>query len=126
MPLSIRAQQMRAFETAALAGWIEAHIREFFPEHCQALGPAGLARVVEQGIAKAARLGFTDARHCCQFVKLTIMFGEDFERTEPWAIEALGASEALAGTSGKQAELRIGHLFEAGMEQLRSLAQESQ
>ena len=114
--LIIRSEQMRAFESAELARWIGAHVREFFPVHCRALGTTGVVEMVREGISKAAAWGFTEPRHCCQYVAIMFLFGEDFDRREKWVAEVLNEEPSLPPAA------RMAGLFDAARARLRRLA----
>jgi hypothetical protein len=108
--LVLRNAQLKALEAAA---WREfedrlmTHLQRFFPAPCAALGPAGLRRLCQEGIARARAHGFRSERDLCKFLSLTLVFGRDFDREQPWATEIV----ALGGAPSA----RMDRLFAAGL-----------
>lgn len=83
--LTIRPEQMRAFELAALRRFEDAtmeHSKAFSPRLCAVLGDAQLRIAVHSAIERAMGYGFTDRGPIRLFVELTFLCGSAFD-TDP-------------------------------------------
>lgn len=92
--VTITAEQMAALDGLNRALYVErvtAHLTRFFPEHCTALGPAGLREAIDHGIARAASYGIIGERDVCLYLDLMVAFGRDFDQDPnlPWAAAIL-------------------------------------
>jgi hypothetical protein len=92
--LIIRKEQMAVFEQAALkdfeAKMIE-YLKEFSPRHCEVLGEPAVRTVIQLGVERAMRYGFTNRGPVRFYIELMFMFGSYFD-TDPlmlWAAEIL-------------------------------------
>jgi len=105
----VRDQQVRALVRDALARWIAAHLRRFFPAECAALGETGLRERIREGISRAVSHGFESEVHISQYLDLMFAFGPDFDSDPalPWA-RALLAEENLTP------DIRMHRLLEEG------------
>ncbi len=90
--VSISDLQRRAFSQAAVDDYVRrvtVHLRRFFREHTDHLGPAATESAVRGGIGKAANYGLTTERDVCKFVDLMFALGHDFDTRLPWAARIL-------------------------------------
>jgi len=115
--LRIRKAQMKALEKEQLEVQIRAHLAECFPQHCEALGPAGTREAVRYGIERARTYGFEAESDLCQYIDLMFLFGQDFEE----APELAWAGEILKDRSPESPGDRMRRLFEAAVRHLRQL-----
>jgi hypothetical protein len=113
--LVIRDEQMRAFATPLLEGWVEAHVRQYFPSKCASMQRGELQKRVREGIAKGRRYGFSRDADVCRFVDTSIVLGTDFDRDPrfPWA------GDILSDSAFKDPSVRLEMLFEAACAYLR-------
>ena len=96
--MKIRRGQMEMLEDASrgrFLDFMDAHVREHFPDHAAALGPEGIRRACEAGIDRAAEHGMVSERDVCKFTSLMFAFGESFDSDPryPWAAEVLADPE---------------------------------
>ena len=99
--LKVRAEQLKAFEDAAvqrLEDRMAAHLRELAPQHCNAVGEENLRKVVRTGIERAANYGLTFRGPVRFYLDLMIMLGSDFDTDPqyPWAAAIL-TDPAISG-----------------------------
>ena len=92
--LTIRKQQMAAFERAEVKKFVDRmviHLNKFFSGKCAALGEPKLRETIRYGIKRAATHGITTERDVYKYVDLMIVFGADFDTDQrlPWAGEIL-------------------------------------
>jgi len=98
--LQIRAQQMTAFEQAALRRFEDdmvAHLAKFAPKHCEVIGESAVRQAIRLGMERAGKYGLTNRGPVRFFIELMFMFGSDFD-TDPqlmWAIEVLNDPKLL-------------------------------
>ena len=90
----VRKQQMESLGEDARKRFIdfmEGHLSEHFPDHCRALGPAGVRNAIEAGIERAGQHQMVSERDVCKFIDLQFAFGESFDSdgSHPWATEVL-------------------------------------
>ena len=96
--LKIRKEQMDAFSEAALRsfeGRMAAHLGEFFPKQCKALGEAHVRDTIRYGIERAKTFGIVSSRDVAKYVVLMIALGRNFDGDPklPWAGDILRDSE---------------------------------
>lgn len=81
--LVLRRPQIKAISYLARERFVqrmEAHVRQYFPEDTGALEPDALRAVVEQGIERAEKHGFTADRDITRYLNLMFTFGREFDR----------------------------------------------
>ncbi|MBZ5625994.1 MAG: hypothetical protein LAQ69_45995 [Acidobacteriia bacterium] len=113
--LIIRNEQMRAFEVPLFEGWVEAHVRQYFPSKCASMQSGELQKRIREGIAKGRRYGFSGDADVCRFVDISIVLGAGFDDDPrlPWA------RDILNDPAFKDASVRLEMLFEAASAHLR-------
>jgi hypothetical protein len=92
--LTIRRAQLVAFSEADVQRfehWMLAHLRTFFPKHCEAAGEFQLRETIRYGIKRAPAHGFRSKRDVCKYIDLMVVLGRDFDTDEqyPWAVMIL-------------------------------------
>lgn len=87
--LVIRNAQMQAFTIPMFLNWLEGHLRRFFPDKCEALGPRGLRELMSHGLERARSYGFTAEQDLCRYVDVMMAFGRDFDQQLDWATDIL-------------------------------------
>lgn len=112
--LTLRREQMEAFEMAALGpfeAYMMAHLRKYFPRLADLLGESGMRQLVRQGYARARPHAFTTRHEVCLFVDLQIMLGCGFDTDPqlPWTELILGQESAPSTTP------RINRLYAAAL-----------
>ena len=83
--LVIRDEMIRAFAASTHAGFVartRAHLRQFFPETCIAMGDARLGQFIEYGVFKARAWGFSLEPDLVRYLGLAMVFGHGFDRDE--------------------------------------------
>jgi hypothetical protein len=93
--LIIRNEQLKALADQRVADFrrrLELHLRKIFPARVDALGPAGLAGMIEKGREKAARYGMKSEREITLILDLMLGLDADFEAKEPyrWITDTFG------------------------------------
>jgi hypothetical protein len=88
--LVIRNPQFDALGRAAYEDFVSRmrkHLRNFFPEQCEALGEAKTGQLIEFGVKRAREYGFEAEREVCKYIDLMCVFGHGFDRDDrlPWA-----------------------------------------
>jgi hypothetical protein len=94
IPLQIRQGQQQAFEQAARKKFEDemvVHLRQLAPQHCNAVGEAGLRQLVRTGMERAAKNGLTNRGPVRFYLDLMIMLGSDFDTDPqyPWTAALL-------------------------------------
>ena len=94
----IRAEQMRAFEEAAVHNFrheLAEHCLVFAPGLAEGAGAANVARFVERGVDRALSFGFTLRGPTRLYIELMLSFGWEFETDGQlhWARRAKGEDE---------------------------------
>jgi hypothetical protein len=117
----IRHAQLAAFSSSVSERYrlrVIGHIREFFPEECEALGEEGTDELVRYGCMKASAHGFVSGRDVCRYIILMVAFGRDFDRApeHPWAATILN-DEASIGSPERMQRLYSAALDAASDEQ---------
>lgn len=87
--LTIREEQLRAFQLAALDRLTERmceHVTDCFPSDCKLLGPQQVRQLVRHGILRARKWGFTRERDLAGFVDMLFLLSPSFDRDPrlPW------------------------------------------
>ena len=102
---------------ADFIGRMRVHLREFFPEQCDALGETKIGQLIEHGIRKARAFGFESERDVCKYIDLMCVFGHAFDRDErlPWA------REILESRSPPDPGERMERLYDTAMDALREI-----
>lgn len=93
------------------------HLREFFPEQCNALGDVKAGQLIEFGIMRAREHGFAAERDVCKYIDLMCVFGHRFDRDErlPWA------RHILESRFPQDPEQRMRRLHETAIEALHEI-----
>ena len=92
--LILRREQIQAFEDFLLKQFEDrtlAHLREFFPDQCNALDEPQLREGIRSGIRRAEGYGFSSKRDLCKYLNLMFTFGRVFDTDPelPWAAKIL-------------------------------------
>jgi hypothetical protein len=68
-----------------------AHVNQFFPDQCQALGAAAVHEWIAHGIEQAQRYGIVAERDVSKYIDIMFVFGRDFDAGSryPWAAPIL-------------------------------------
>lgn len=119
--LVIHEEQVEALRQAGLHRFEEemaAHLAEFSPAHCEALGEERLRQAVHLGVAQAYGHGFTFRGPVRLYLELMLLFGGHFDTDPqyPWAAEAM---------EGLTEETQMPHavqLYEKAMDYRRQVA----
>jgi len=116
--LIIRKQQQAVLEKASRKQFEErmlVHLKNFFPEHYQALGEDNTRELITYGVERAATHDIFTERDVCKYIDLLISFGLEFDTDDslPWAVEILN------DTSWKDASAKTDALFKAGIRHLQ-------
>ena len=85
--LTIRAEQMKTMSEPVDARFRERlveHVARVFPQSAKGLGPNGLTTFVDDGVARARKVGFRSERQISRFLDLCMPLGPGFEKTA-WA-----------------------------------------
>lgn len=90
----IRSEQLRCFEEAALAAFIDAmadHLAGLWPRHCRSIGRENQRRAIQSGICRARDHGFSRRGPVRFFLELTFPLGSEFDTDPqlPWAARIL-------------------------------------
>lgn len=96
----IRESQLDAIRAAQGERFIDDAARrlgESWPQRIALLGPAGFRTVVEQVIADALALGFTEDADVLRYANIAIALGRDFATNPsyPWAKKILSSALPL-------------------------------
>lgn len=92
--LVVRAEQMNCFKKAALISFEEemlAHLSDFAPQMIKSIGIEQTRKVVQLGVAQAAKYGFTYRGPVRFYLEMMLLFGSAFDTDPqyPWAAEIL-------------------------------------
>ncbi len=90
--LVIRKEQMAVLEVYAQKGFereLVEHVKQFAPKHAAAIGNNAVSDVVQLGIERAGKYGFTNKGPVRFYVEMMCMFGSDFD-TDPQLAWAAG------------------------------------
>ena len=112
--LVIRKEQMESLAQANFENQIAAHLHEFFPEQCEALGEPEVRKIIRYGFERAESYGIVADGDVCQYIDVMIVFGRDFD-TDP---ELPWAAAILNNGSIKDSSIRIERLCDTAMEHL--------
>jgi hypothetical protein len=91
--LTIRREQMLAFEEAQLAQFridVLAHLERYDPEATKLQGRERVARMIADAVARAARLPLVSREDALRYVIFVYLFGPEFESDPkyPWSQES--------------------------------------
>ncbi len=86
----IRAEQMKAFEEAAVENFdagVAAELKQHYPKHCEAMGDGALRTLVRSGREQASKHGFKTSRSIRLYIHLMPALGSYFagDPQLPWA-----------------------------------------
>lgn len=92
--LTIRPQQEQAFRKASLRRFEDEmveHLNAFAPKHCEVIGEPAVRNVIQLGMDRAKRYGFTHRGPVRSYLELMVMFGSYFDSDPqlPWVGEIL-------------------------------------
>ncbi|CAN5333609.1 hypothetical protein BH11PSE10_BH11PSE10_21830 [soil metagenome] len=113
--LTLSEDQLTTFADLRLAAFVRdalAHLQEFFPQVLERAGAVRAEALLHSVIARAGEYGVTSAQDICILLDLVVIFGWDFDRSQPWA------SEVLLGAGYGDPSTRIDLLFAAGLRQI--------
>jgi hypothetical protein len=70
-----------------------AHVNQFFPAKCQALGEPAVRQWISHGIERAQSYGIVAERDVSKYIDIMFVFGRDFDADprHPWAAPILKA-----------------------------------
>jgi hypothetical protein len=113
--LQIRAEQMTAFEQAALKTFEEemvVHLKKFSPQHCEVMGEPRVRSVIELGMERAKTYGFTNRGPVRFYLEMMFMFGSDFDTDPllPWVVKIL--NDTATADQMVRADRLYGHLVD--------------
>ena len=85
--LTIRSDQVLTLQEPLFLGWLQRHIRTYFPIASAPFDQRALRDLIEQGMQRARGYGFLDQEDVCQYVDLMFALHADFDRDDalPWA-----------------------------------------
>ncbi len=94
--LTLRDEQVAVLRDDVRARFEEAiagHLREYFPGHCAAIGPAAVAATVHCGVERAAKYDLRTRREVVLWTALMFLLGSAFDRDVqyPWVLPTLAA-----------------------------------
>src|ERR1035438_2811932 len=92
--LTIRKEQMAVFSEPAINDYVKrtaVHLKERFPEKCEALGEPKVHETVKYGIQRSASYGITTEGDVRRYIDLMLTFGPEFDQDPelPWAASIL-------------------------------------
>lgn len=92
--ITINPDQQAALNALSRENFVErvtTHLQRFFPQHCAALGPAGVREAIDRGIVRAGHYGIVGERDVVLYLDLMFAFGPDFDTDPnlPWAAAIL-------------------------------------
>lgn len=90
--LIITNEQISAMEKVAVRNFesdMVRHLKEFAPYHSEALGEGGIRSVIQFGVSRASRYGFTNRGPVQFYIELIFLFGAEFDTDPmlPWTRE---------------------------------------
>lgn len=93
---TLRSQHTEAFDQdirRRFENRMVAHLNQFFPARCQALGEPAVREWISHGIGRAAGYGIVAERDACKYIDVMFVFGRDFDidPLNPWAAPILTA-----------------------------------
>ena len=96
--LTIRKEQLRVFEHAAMANFVErmvAHLRRVFPDWAAEMTDDACRAFVRSGVASAASHGITIELHVARYLHVMQALGKDFDQSpeHAWAANILERAE---------------------------------
>lgn len=114
--LTIRQQQLDALDRDMRKRFEQrmfAHVQQFFPQRCKALGEASVREWIGTGIARAAGYGVVAEVDVCRYIDVMFVFGREFDTDPqlPWAARILSARPADACA-------RVNHLVKSAKKQV--------
>jgi hypothetical protein len=91
---TLRQQHTEAFNKDIRRRFEErmhAHVNQFFPAKCQALGEAAVREWISHGIERAQTYGIVAERDVSKYIDIMFVFGRDFDAGSryPWAAPIL-------------------------------------
>jgi hypothetical protein len=106
----IRAEQMEAFEHAAVRSFEDSvlkHLKNFAPDHFRILTEDEILQVIRHGMKRAELHGFTSRRSLRIYIELMLMLGSGFDADPqlPWAAELLN-DKTITGEVARIERLR--------------------
>jgi hypothetical protein len=90
---SVQLRQMEELSRRSFERRLARHLEESFPEECARLGDDEVRRMCSQGVDRAQSHGFRSERDICKFLNLIVVFGFEFDRELPWAVEILAVDD---------------------------------
>lgn len=97
---TINNNQIRALDEHAMRAFeqqLVAHAKTFAPRLVQTTSDEGLLLIVQNGISRAKKYGFTNQGPVRFYLELMLMFGSDFDTDPqlPWATEVLKSDTVI-------------------------------
>ena len=80
--LILRAKQIAAIQLPQILSFVESlsgYLRENFTEKLHDISGSVLNKKILKSIKKAEKYGFTSRQDCCEFAKLAVKYGWDFD-----------------------------------------------
>lgn len=96
---TVKADQMALLAAEAMQRFEErvmAHIGRCFPQAIEQSGKAKLLHLIRHGVKHGRKRGLQTEQELVLYIDLSILFGENFEKTYPKAGEIL-SNDALSG-----------------------------
>jgi hypothetical protein len=115
--LTIRAEQMKAFEAITGRVFIEnmmAHLRAHFPSETRGIDVKGLRERIQRELVSAARFGIVAENDVSLFLNLSMLFGEGFID----APERVWARDYLTDREVPDAGIRMNRLYDGAIARL--------
>jgi hypothetical protein len=115
--LTIQPEQMLALSLGAFRNWMVGHLKEFFPEQCEALAESGIREAIEYGISRANNYGIVNDCDVAQYIDVMFGFGRDCDTDPqfPWA------DAILNDMTEENAPAKSDRLYHTAIEYLRHL-----
>ncbi len=85
------------------------HLRRVFPDRCESLGDAAVARLIQEGIRKASTYHITSERDVALFIDLMVGIAPDFDQ-QPDMVWGRNILEDKTLTPGDKMDLIFSHL----------------
>ncbi|WP_375769197.1 hypothetical protein NR798_47270 [Archangium gephyra] len=97
--LRISREQLQVFEQLSRQSFVNEtidHLRQFTPVHARSLQPDGLRSIIELGVQRAHRHGFTQRGPVRLYIEVMFILGSDFDSDPqfPWAAAVLDKERA--------------------------------
>lgn len=112
--MNTRPEQMETLSKAAYKDFenrMVAHLQEFFPNECDALGEDEVRDEIKYGVRRSKVYGFESEQDVCRYIDLMFAFGSNFD-ADP---DLKDLREVLDDKSSDNPGDRMDRLYEAAM-----------